>query len=418
MKKLMNLPPPQPLPQAPPPGVPPPLVAIPVLGNPEHNLEYLFDPGFVENGRTLDFFRNMTPTNIVEYLSKPFFNTLIDCSNGAEPNVNLSMKDMYTYHAALTLGVHFQGVPMYGLWQDQPCFQFTGEASKLRTLLPLHRFKYIRSKLKGYRPEDDIPTKTRSWKVDRAWAAVKGEVESCLSCPGEFLSADEGMAQGSSKRNPIYVSLGKAKPLEGFRFFLLVDYQTKVIISIILDNKILTKENCANRPGRFSGAIIDLLCSGLPGSWYKVMADNYYNTLALATHMMENRRVLVGGTMQKKHTPREVYFGNAKKPKPSNTFPKGSLKMVKSADRPVYFYSWMDSARVYFIDPAYGPGQCAIIHRKKKDGTRQAFNVPRFIVAYNKYMHAVDVFDQIRQLFGCDTSHRTLKWTVRMFEIF
>jgi hypothetical protein len=35
----------------------------------------------------------------------------------------------------------------------------------------------------------------------------------------------------------------------------------------------------------------------LPGRWYKVMADNYYNTLELAVHMRDNRQMLVGGTM-------------------------------------------------------------------------------------------------------------------------
>jgi len=148
------------------------------------------------------------------------------------------------------------------------------------------------------------------------------------------------------------------------------------------------------------------------------MADNYYNTLALALHMMNNRSVLVGGTMQRKHTPRGVYIGSAKKPKPSQRNPKGSLKMVKATEGPVYFYSWMDSSLCYFIDPMYGPGQPDVIHRKKSDGTLQAFHVPKVITAYNKYMHAVDVFDQIRKLFGCDVAHRTLKWTVRMFEIF
>ena len=239
--------------------------------------------------------------------------------------------------------------------------------------------------------------KTRSRKIgDRAWEAVKKDIENCLSCPGEFPSADEGMAQGSSKRNPIYVSLGKAKPLEGYRFFIPVDYKTKVVIATTLNNKILTRENCENRPGGFAGAVIDLLCQNLPGRWYKVMADNYYNTLTLALHMMNSRSVLVGGTMQRKHTPRGVYIGSAKKPKPSQRSPKGSLKMVKATEGPVYFYSWMDSSLCYFTDPTYGPGQPDVIRRKRSDGTRQALPVPKLVTAYNKYTRAVDVFDQIR----------------------
>ena len=32
-------------------------------------------------------------------------------------------------------------------------------------------------------------------------------------------------------------------------------------------------------------------------------------------------------------------------------------------------------------------------------------------------MHAVDVFDQIRKYFGIDLTHRTMKYTIRLFEI-
>ncbi len=39
------------------------------------------------------------------------------------------------------------------------------------------------------------------------------------------------------------------------------------------------------------------------------------------------------------------------------------------------------------------------------------------ISLYNKYMHGVDVFDQIRKLFGIDLAHPTKKYTVRVFEI-
>ena len=52
-----------------------------------------------------------------------------------------------------------------------------------------------------------------------------------MDCPGEMLSVDEGTAQASRTRNPIYTSLGKAKPLKEFRFFVCVDYITKLIIN-------------------------------------------------------------------------------------------------------------------------------------------------------------------------------------------
>ena len=109
------------------------------------------------------------------------------------------------------------------------------------------------------------------------------------------------MAQGSSMRNPIYVSLGKAKPLEGYRFFLLVDYKTKIVLNFILDNKSFTADNCRGFPGGFVGAVVDAVVGSamLTGKWHKIMQDNYYQTVDVAVHMRDNRHVLCDGISQK-----------------------------------------------------------------------------------------------------------------------
>ena len=109
----------------------------PALGNPENTLRFDFEPGFVENGKTMEDFRDHSPTMLVLYLARNFFQSLIDRSNAVEPAVNLCMRDMlFLYHAALTLGVYMKGVPMYGLWELQHLFEFTGAADDLTTLLP------------------------------------------------------------------------------------------------------------------------------------------------------------------------------------------------------------------------------------------------------------------------------------------
>lgn len=60
----------------------------------------------------------------------------------------------------------------------------------------------------------------------RPWNAIIDVFKGLMSHPGEFISLDEGMAQVTSTRNQMYTSLGKSKPLEGLRMFLLVDYVT------------------------------------------------------------------------------------------------------------------------------------------------------------------------------------------------
>jgi hypothetical protein len=97
--------------------------------------------------------------------------------------------------------------------------EWRDDARVLFSTFTQSKFYSIRKKLKGYRPEDDIPEKKRDWKVHRAVEAVRASFRNAIDAASEFLTIDEGMARGSSTRNPIYVTLGKAKPLEGFRFF-------------------------------------------------------------------------------------------------------------------------------------------------------------------------------------------------------
>ncbi len=75
---------------------------IAALGNNQDRINGRdFVPGDVENEKTLEYYRNFSPTQIVLDLGQPYLNTLRDCSNGAI-NVTMFMKDLYCYHAILT----------------------------------------------------------------------------------------------------------------------------------------------------------------------------------------------------------------------------------------------------------------------------------------------------------------------------
>ncbi len=389
------------------------------LGDANHCINMPFVPG---GPMGADYLRNKyghrSETDIVLSLAVSFFNSLRECSN-VVPAANISDKDLYAYHAFLTMRTLFKFDKNNDYWYPNELFSFAGTLSSFSNDLSRERFYHIRKHLKGYKPLDDTVDKDRGWKVLRPVIAVQQSFREVLPNAGEYLSLDEGMAKGSSSRNPIYCSLGKAKPLEGFRFFLLCDYVTKIVVNFELDTKRLNAQNCAGRPGGFVGGVVDDVISGalLSGRWHRVMADNYYCKPDVVVHMRDNRNVLVGGTMQKRYTTAMCHFGNGKRPKPSVAHPRGKLLIAKKAESNFYVYGWMDSASCYFIDPVAGPGNQEVISRKSTQGDRLNFNVPSFIVLYNRYMHAVDVFDQVRKMFGCDLTNGTKKYTVRMFEI-
>jgi hypothetical protein len=61
----------------------------------------------------------------------------------------------------------------------------------------------------------------------------------------------------------------------------------------------------------------------LTGKYYKIMQDNYYQTVALAVLIRDNRNVLCACTAHKKHIDNNgiIEFGGAKRPKPSHRYP-------------------------------------------------------------------------------------------------
>jgi hypothetical protein len=322
-------------------------ISIDELGNPNFSMSYPFEPGNEQD--SIERYRQMSAFDIVLNLSEPFFNVLRDCSNNNH-DTNISMRQLFFYHAFLTLRVlmRLDTTEMY--YHPPEVLKWADWTTELLSRFSLNTFYSIRRSLKAYKPEDDIPQKTRGWKVDRAVEAVRSAFVKVHRRPGEFLSFDEGMGQGSAMRNPS--SLGKAKPLEGFRFFLLVDYTSKVVLNFMLDTKTFQAESYTGQPGGVVGAIVDYVINDaqLSGKYHEVIQDNYYQTVALAVHMRDNRNILCAGTAQKKHMDNQIFFGEAKRPKPSRQFPKGSLKMSFNENAKVYEYAYME---LYYLSTSF-----------------------------------------------------------------
>ena len=285
-------------------------IAVNVLpnGDPAHQLNYAFESGLTNQSKTVNFYADWSVIQIILHLATGFFETLLTCTNRYYPTATISMKDLYLYHAFLTLTTYYELTTTDEYWAPS-IMHWDERIQPLIDAMSRYKFYNIRSKFRGYTPEDaDLPPdqKDRGWKVGRILRALQNIFQNLFDGPGEILSLDEGMARGSSTRNPIYVTLGNAKPLEGFRFFLLIDYETKCCVNFSLDTKSLTAANTSNFPGGFVGAVVDQLCgtANLPGRWYKIFMDNYYGSDQIARHLRNTRSINIVATLQKKYLSR------------------------------------------------------------------------------------------------------------------
>jgi hypothetical protein len=376
-----------------------------------------FVPGPRVDGTSIMRFLHFSPIQLVLYFAENFFKLLKDCSNEV-PAARLEMKDMYCYHAALTLQTTVRMDKIEYYWKPPELVDFRKEAAKLRALFPLARYYHVRKHLRAYKMEDDVPDKGVGWKVVKATDEIHRVFSTTMSCPGQDISIDEGMAAACSTKNPIYTKINN-KPLEGFRFILAVSFETKICVGLLPDLKQFPKITYKNHPGGFAGKLVCTLLDSMEwgGIWYRLWLDNYYNTLELTKHVLRTYSYCIGGTMQKGRKTDLINFGNAKHPKPTTANPKGALKIAKCIGHDIYEYAWMDSCGVYFIDSSHGPGNTQEIFRKDRQGNPIPYQVPAMIGEYNKFMGGVDVFDQVRKKNGNDVQHATKKYTVRMFEV-
>lgn len=230
------------------------------FGDPHYCLNYVFNRGeanVLGQMKELNRFGAMQPVQIVLELCEGFFKVPMDASSTAV-GVNITMRELYLYHAVLTFMAYLPLPSIDAYWCPDPDMYNWGlEIEQLFQLMPRQRFDQLRAQIRAHLPVDEYVTNTdKGWQVNRAVGAVQEAFKSIISCSGEFLSVDEGMVSASLHKNPLYISLGHAKPLGGFRFFAFVDSSTKVLIDFTLDTKRLNAVNCADRSGGVCGAVI------------------------------------------------------------------------------------------------------------------------------------------------------------------
>ena len=282
------------------------VIPIQLEGNPEYQLNYAFESGLNNDSKTIAYYSTWSVMQLILHLASTYLESLLVCTNAHnDPTTSqISRKDILLYHAFLTLTCYYR-LPNTDEYWNPTAMRWDNKVQLLLDAMPRWKFYLIRSKLKGYMPADEeVPNhlKNRGWKIQRPLDAIQAVFQNLFDGPGEILSLDEGMARGTSTRNPIYVTLGNAKPLEGYRFFLLICYKTKCCINFILDTKWLTAANTAGNPGGFVGTVVAKLCetARLPGRWYKVFMDNYYGSDQIARYLRDNMSINIVSTLQKK----------------------------------------------------------------------------------------------------------------------
>lgn len=138
-------------------------------------------------------------------------------------------------------------------------------------------------------------------------------------------------------------------------------------------------------------------------------------------HVYTDLRSYITGTVRKDRLPTAAMrFSNAKKAMPTRQCPKYSVKAFTSNDGIVSYYSWMDTAAVYFVSTKRHPHETTVMERQNPDGAgRNKVNAVSAASDYTSLYHGVDCVDQLTageySIEGRGSGQRIMKWTVRMY---
>lgn len=378
-------------------------------------------------------YKEKTPLGILLHLYEPVMKLLIS-ANKDKRRLLLSIEECYTYHAMMVYMsvVQLNSMPKY--WD--PMHPLMTSKFPFKEYMSLRRFSEIRANMRTYLATDNegYPN-NRAWKVRNAFDMVKRAFMGITKAPGEYLSMDESMLHYTGSRNPIRVIIPN-KPNNGFRVFMLVDYSTKIVINMNLDDKVDNGDNCRDFPGGYTGRKVTELVVNDNGTHYfrgtgrTILTDNYYGSVDLAQELKSIGYNYIS-TLRRKRAPLVQsinedgedegedadFYPRGKHCRPSDNNPRGTLRTAigPSPEFEVGLYSWMDNANVLFVDTKFGTEEPVRL-RRRVGSTLTNYDVPQAIKVYNDNMGGVDQHDQMRDNSFRLDRHRTNKWTVRMLE--
>lgn len=367
--------------------------------------------------KSLYRFRMKSPAEIVEELFKEQMILTIRCFNLGirQRNLthikNLDYGELLVFHS-IRIFMSFVQLPNeYSYW-DPNCRPFNTSFPDISNSMSFRRFKEIKANLRFADYLNDVDSRDAAWKVRKLINQTKKAFYSISPFPSQHLSIDEGMGRCYAMRNPIRIVIPN-KPIScGFKFYCLVDVETKICLNFNVEDGSYKGFDRLWSYG-ISGKHVMNLLERVRSENHIIFTDRYFTSLALARELKLRNFYLVG-TLHKDRKPvNDKLKSTSKHPK---NF-KGLVSCSYVPEEDIFEYGIVDKKVVLMLDTAYGPKNIAKMKRKTKSGTVETFDMPKAIVAYNNYKGGVDTFDQMRSgHHAYDMKGRILKWTVRFHD--
>jgi hypothetical protein len=144
------------------------------------------------------------------------------------------------------------------------------------------------------------------------------------------------------------------KPIDkGVKFFMLVDYETGLLIDFMVDNGHYNRDAFVNKPWGSSGEVVLDLVKDFENAGRVVITDNYYTSPALSKELYRRGFFHLGTWRKSRGVPDCVKMDSKK---PSQKCTKGTMNLAVNfeGDIPLAAIGFMDNRECYMLDSKWG----------------------------------------------------------------
>ena len=373
--------------------------------------------------KTLKDWEGMSDVDVFFRLAGPMLLHTLRCTNTAireaEPDSPIITEQQFMSFIGFKIFTGIFHLPniKYYFYPDvlaEAGVSFPDFSTRLSYNLYLKIVKYLRFEDYYLHDEKD---KDIAWKVRTITNMTKKAFMETDEKPSRNLTIDEGMGKCEVGRNPIFRHVPNKPVDEGFKWYMLVDSETKLCINFLLEDGTDYSKETNHYPGGKKGQVTWELIKHMEGNGYYIFFDNWYTSARLADFLRRRGFGCTGTATKDQVTPSIKFDGQ--KPKHSAANPKGTLRYAHRRDNLVHQYAWMDTGACYFMDTIWGGKTMLGIQRKSKSkkGAIEEFLVPKAIHEYNVRMGGADTNNfHSMGYYAIERERRGTKWTHRYFE--